>query len=173
MPDKTFLLLGGAGLVGLQVARQISLDLSPQKVVIVSLYPGEVQEALDGSSGLRRMFSGHDIEFVGEHGDVFVRDEFSDRRRSDLLESYDAREKLYEDLHGPLDGIYHRSRLVQLILKHRPDVIVDTINTATAISYQDFYSASVIAKRQLDTLFGQLRSTSPIRTARTSLRSSS
>ena len=139
------------------MARRISHDLSPKKVVIASLYPDEVQEALDGSSGLRRMFSGHDIEFVGEHGDVFVRDEFSDRRRSSLLESYDAREKLYEDLHGPLDGIYYRSRLVQLILEHRPDVIVDTINTATAISYQDFYSASVLAKKQLDTLFSQLR----------------
>jgi hypothetical protein len=157
MTDQTYLLLGGAGLVGLQVARRIAHDLKPKKVVIVSLYQDEVQEALDGPSGLRRMFSGYDVEFVGVWGDVFVREEFSDRRRASLLESYEAREKLFADLNGPLDDGYQHSRLVKLILEHRPDVIVDAINTATAISYQDFTSASVIAKRHMDGLFGQLR----------------
>jgi hypothetical protein len=157
MSDQTFLLLGGAGLVGLQVARRIAHDLKPKKIVIASLYHDEVQEALDGPSGLRRMFSGHEIEFVGVHGDVFVREEFTERRRPALLESYEAREKLLADLQGPLDESYQQSRLVRLILEHRPDVIVDSINTATAISYQDFSTASLLAKRSLDHLFGELR----------------
>jgi hypothetical protein len=43
-----------------------------------------------------------------------------------------------------------------LILEHKPDVIVDSINTATAISYQDVYSASIVAKQKLDALFAQI-----------------
>ena len=35
MTDQTYLILGGAGLVGLQVARRIAHDLKPKKVVIV------------------------------------------------------------------------------------------------------------------------------------------
>jgi hypothetical protein len=49
---------------------------------------------------------------------------------------------LYEDLLGNLDEAYERSGLVQLIEQHRPDVVVDGINTATAISYQDVTSLS-------------------------------
>ncbi len=38
MADKTILLLGGAGLVGTQVARQISRDVCPEKIIVASLY---------------------------------------------------------------------------------------------------------------------------------------
>jgi hypothetical protein len=41
-----------------------------------------------------------------------------------------------------LDDAYARSALVQLIQQYKPDVIVDSINTATAISYQDVESMS-------------------------------
>lgn len=141
----TYLILGGGGLVGLQVARRIAHDLAPGKVVIASLYRDEVEEALNS---LRRMFGG--VKFEGSWGNVFVRDEFSEHARRQLLESYTWREQLFEDLFGTLDAAYQRSRLVQLILEHRPQVIVDSINTATAISYQDVYTASVVAKRQVD-----------------------
>ena len=36
MPDRTFLVLGGAGLVGYQVAHQIAADLHPERIVIAS-----------------------------------------------------------------------------------------------------------------------------------------
>lgn len=157
MADKTFLLLGGAGLVGLQVARRIAHDLAPERIVIVSLRHDEVIEALDGPSGLRQMFASQHIDFVGEWGDVFVREEFSRRGRTDLLDSYEAREALLADLSGPIEEAYAGSRLVQLILKYRPDVIVDSINTATAISYQDAGSAATAAKQKVDRLLGQLR----------------
>src|SRR5262245_60884118 len=152
MADETFLLLGGAGLVGLQVARRICNDLAPKRVIIASLFHHEVNEAIHGPTGLRRMFPDHEIEFVGEGGDVFLRSEFAEEKRSRLLESYQRRGDLHEDLFGDFESAYHRSRLVQLILKHRPDVIVDSINTATAISYQDVYTSTVIAKRAVDDL---------------------
>ncbi len=145
MAGDSYLILGGAGLVGLQIARRIAHDLSPGKIVIASLYRDEVEAAV---GSLRKMFGG--IEIEGVWGDVFLRGEFTDQARRQLMESYNRREQLFDDLFGPLESAYQRSRLVQLILQHRPEVIVDSINTATAISYQDVYSASILAKRQVD-----------------------
>lgn len=151
MSDKTFLLLGGAGLVGLQVARAIAREIEADKIVIASLYQREVRQAL---TVLKKECA--EIEWVGVWGDVFVRDEFQHERRSDLMASQARRNDLYDDLLGDFQDAYRRSRLVQLILEHRPNVIVDSINTATAISYQDVYAASVIAKSKMDTLLSEL-----------------
>jgi hypothetical protein len=151
MPDKTIFLLGGAGLVGTQVAREAARRLHPRKIIIASLYQREVREAL---TPLKKEFP--EIEWVGVWGDVFVRADFSPSKRRDLLQSQPRREELYDDLMGDLDAAYRRSRLVQLILEHRPDVIVDCINTATAISYQDVYSATIIAKQTMEKLFIQI-----------------
>jgi hypothetical protein len=157
MRDEIFLLLGGAGLVGLQVARRICNDLHPKKIIIASLYQQEVNEAIHGPTGLRRMFPDSQIEFIGEWGDVFLRAEFAEEKRGRLLESYQRRDDLYNDLFGDFDEAYGRSRLVQLILKHQPDVIVDSINTATAISYQDVYTGTVVAKREINDLLTHVR----------------
>ena len=151
MHDKTFLILGGGGMVGLQVARRICKYQHPEKIVIISLYQEEVREAV---SALEKEYS--DVNFAGFWGDVFVRAEFNIRdrqqrlRRADLIRDPQYRAELYEDLFGDTEAAYQRSQLVQLILEHRPDVIVDAINTATAISYQDIYTASQITRRDLD-----------------------
>src|SRR3990172_8700938 len=157
MPDQTFLLLGGAGLVGLQVARRIAHELNPRRIIIASLFQQEVNDAIHGPAGLRRLFPDGGIEFVGVWGDVFLRADFAEEKRGHLLESYQRRNDLYADLFGDFDAAFGRSRLAQLILEHRPDVIVDSINTATAISYQDLYTGSVIAKREIDDLLGYVR----------------
>ncbi len=156
--DKIFLLLGGAGLVGAQIAREISRDIRPQKIIIASLYQREVRETL---AGLCKEFP--DVEYVGVWGDVFVRADLTDERRQTLLASSARRADLFDDLLGDLDAVYARSRLVQLIREHRPDVIVDSINTATAISYQDVYSASIVAKQKMDALFARIESLDHLR----------
>lgn len=147
--QETFLVLGGGGMVGLQIARRIANDLSPKKIIIASLYEEEVEQALHE---LRSMFIRNKIEFAGFWGDIFVPAEYSASPRQQLLEQDTSREALFADLFGPLDQAYQRSQLVSLILEHQPDVVVDAINTATAISYQDVYSASVVAKRSFDEL---------------------
>ncbi len=151
MADKTFLLLGGAGLVGTQIANQAARQLRPDKIIIASLYQREIREAL---AFLKKEHP--DIEWVGVWGDVFTRADFTHAKRSELLQSHERRGQLYDDLLGDLDETYERSQLVQLIREHRPDVIVDSINTATAISYQDVYSASVVARQKLDAVFEQI-----------------
>jgi len=130
--DESFLVLGGAGLVGSQIVREVSRQLHPRKVVVASLFREEVEELL---SEVRQEFP--EVEFVGEWGNVFVREEFRELSREQLLGNPAYREVLYEDLFGDIDAAYERSVLVRMIRAHRPDVIVDCINTATALSYQE------------------------------------
>jgi hypothetical protein len=147
--DRTFMILGGAGLVGFQVAHRIATDLRPDRIVIVSLYEEGTEQAV---ADLRALFPLGETEFVGEWGDIFAREEFARRSRRDLLEDEDAREGIFDDLLGPIDEAFERSRLAHLIDRYRPDVIIDAINTATAISYQDVYTTSKLAKRSVDRL---------------------
>lgn len=146
LQNECFLILGGAGLVGRQIAREIAQKLSPRKIVIASLMQHEVDDALQE---LRGMFKESTIEWAGVWGNIFVRETYADTSRQELLKSDANREALFDDLFGSMDEAYARSRLVQVILEHKPDVVVDSINTATAISYQDAYTASVIAKREV------------------------
>lgn len=146
--NETFLVLGGAGLVGSQIVREAARQLEPRKIVVASLFRGEVREFVHD---LRKEFP--HVEFVGAWGDVFVRGEFALERRRRLLQSRIDREKLYDDLFGRLDDAYSRSGVAQLIEQHRPDVVVDSINTATAISYQDVQTLS----EETHELLGQLQ----------------
>ena len=136
-PDHCILVLGGAGLVGSQIVRTIAREMEPQRIVVASLYRGEVREFLHDA---RREFC--NVEFIGAWGDVFVRDAFMEENRRRLLMTRARRDMLYQDLFGALEEAYGRSGLVQLIRQYRPNVIVDCINTATAISYQDIDSLS-------------------------------
>ncbi len=136
-PDHCILVLGGAGLVGSQIVRTIAREMEPQRIVVASLYRGEVREFLHDA---RREFC--NVEFIGAWGDVFVRDAFMEENRRRLLMTRARRDMLYPDLFGALEEAYGRSGLVQLIRQYRPNVIVDCINTATAISYQDIDSLS-------------------------------
>lgn len=153
MSDSRFLILGGGGLVGLQVARRICNDLTPELVVIASLYEDEVNEAV---ARLREMFSDRAIAFEGVYGNIFVRSTLTHASRGALMAS-EGREALYADMLGDVQAAYDRSQLVDMVRRYQPHVIVDCINTATAISYQDVYTASRNAKTQIDTLLQQVR----------------
>ena len=145
--DRCILVLGGAGMVGTQIVREMARELEPERIVVASLFRGEVREFLHD---MRREFC--NIDFAGAWGDVFVRDEFMDEYRRRLMMSRTRRDALYQDLFGGLEGAYERSGLVQLIRQYKPDVIVDCINTATAISYQDIESLSKQTHDLLDQL---------------------
>ena len=145
MNDRTFLVLGGAGLVGVQVAGRIAADLDPERIVIASRRQSTVAAAVDRLS--RRWPA---IEFVGEWGDVFLREDYSRRSRSELLSDPECREGVFDDLLGPFEDAFRRSRLSGLIDRYRPNVVVDAVNTATAISYQDVYTTSIVAKESIE-----------------------
>jgi hypothetical protein len=151
---ETFLVLGGGGMIGRQVVRQIADKLGPRLIIIASRFERETEGAV---AHFRAEFPA--VEFAGFWGDVFSRAEWNEgeaRRlsRAELLREPENREALYEDLFGDFDAAYSRSQLARLILEHRPDVVVDCINTATGISYQDVYTASGAAHLR----FGALKS---------------
>ena len=96
--DRSILVLGGAGLVGSQIVREIARELEPARIIVASLYRGEVREFLHDA---RREFC--NVEFIGAWGDVFVRDEFMEENRRRLMQTRARRDMLYQDLFGALD----------------------------------------------------------------------
>ncbi|MFQ5889337.1 MAG: short-chain dehydrogenase [Gemmatimonadota bacterium] len=135
---RTVLILGGSGLVGRAIARRL-VRLRPSRLVIGALHEVEAGSAvrelasLPGSDG---------IEFAGEWGDVFLRETHRGRSRVDLLASDEGRAEVLEDLFGDLDEeAFGRSALVALLERHRPEILIDCVNTATAIAYQDIFTS--------------------------------
>jgi hypothetical protein len=158
MPQKEcYLILGGAGLVGKQIAYRIATDksLSPRKIVIASLYSHEIESAL---AYLRNVPGDKSIEWIGEKGNIFVRNEYADENPKELLVDPTHREALFADLFDNIEDAYKHSRLVTIIRRHQPDVILDSINTATAISYQNLYIASNQARKQINEIIASVRS---------------
>lgn len=133
-----FLILGGAGLVGLQVCRHIIMRLEPRRIVVASLKLSEAQEAC---AILEREF-GDRVAFVPESGNLFVPTELSDKSRGELLHDGRTRKKLLGALYKSFEKAYEDNHLVRLIRRHRPEVIVDCVNTATGISYQDVFDGA-------------------------------
>ncbi len=157
LPQKeSFLILGGAGLVGKQIAHRIATDtnLSPRKIVIASLFSKEVESAL---AYLGKIPGDKQIEWVGEYGNIFVRNEYADANPKELLAEPTHREALFSDLYDNIEDAYEHSRLVTIIRRHQPDVIIDSINTATAISYQNVYTASNQARKHVQDLLETVR----------------
>ena len=137
MANDTILILGGAGMVGLQVAREAARELSPKKIVIASLREEEVHDAI--------AFLGPEVgeeRLEGEWGDIFHPEQFKNRRRADLVADRDAYDELFREVFSP-KADYRKSALYQLIERHQPDVVVDCINTATGISYQDEFKLAL------------------------------
>lgn len=153
MADKSFLILGGGGLVGQQIARRIAYTLDPDLIIIAALTEDEAHEAV---SDLQAMFTDRAVSFEPVWGNIFVRTTLTHASRRELLAKDDNRQALYDDLFGRSASAYEHSRLVQIVHQYKPDVIIDAINTATAISYQDTYTASRNAKRHFDHLVTHL-----------------
>ncbi|NUN13637.1 MAG: hypothetical protein HUU55_08370 [Myxococcales bacterium] len=146
MQSRTYLVLGGAGLVGTQVCRFIAEDLRPEKIVVAALAEREAQAAC---TSLRERHP--NVNFVPEYGNLFVPYELASLTRSELLATQQRRRYLRDALYGDFHAAYEANCLVRMIKKHQPEIIVDAVNTATGISYQDVFDG---AKRLIDGMDG-------------------
>ena len=138
---RSVLILGGAGLIGFEIARAVAREIEPHLLVIGGLFEREVEEA---RAALREEFPTLRVE--GVWGDIFLRTEDRGRTRQQLIEDPARRDALFQDLFGDLDRAYEKSWLVAIVRRFKPEVIVDSINTATAIGYQDVYTTSIEAR---------------------------
>lgn len=145
------LILGGAGMVGLQVAREAARELQPSEIVISALTGREVNEALET---LRREAAEQKWPFAltGAPGDIFLPESLQGTPRPQLVQDRKLFDELFHDIFAPGVDAYDASFLRGMLRQHRPDVVVDCINTATAISYQDVYTTSRKVKVLLDRL---------------------
>lgn len=133
-----FLILGGAGLVGLQVCRQILFNLKPRRIVVASLLESE---ALAACARLEREF-GDAVAFVPAWGNLFVPKDMAHLPRGAILADSKLRGSLLRALYDDYEESYRQNHLVHLIRTHRPEVIVDCVNTATGFSYQDVFDGA-------------------------------
>lgn len=146
--NKTVLVLGGWGLVGNAVIRKLVPE-KPKKIIVTSL---RKEEAEDEVVRLQKEFS--DLPknyFVPWWGNIFVRHEFKDQDRFELLANPEKRKVLMRDTMEELtDEILHNSSIYKLLIEHKPDIIIDCINSATGIAYQDVYTTYHRLKKTIE-----------------------
>lgn len=136
---KSILVLGGWGLVGSAVCRRLFPE-RPARIIVTSL---RREEALEAVARLSTEAEPYGVELVPWWGDVFARYDQRERSRGDLLADPVARREIIDDVLGDLTPeLLDRSSLYRLLVDMKPDAVVDSINTATGIAYQDIYSAA-------------------------------
>jgi NAD(P)-dependent dehydrogenase (short-subunit alcohol dehydrogenase family) len=143
------LVLGGGGMVGVAVCRRL-MEHRPARLVVAARREAKARHA---AGQLATEFPDSDTQFVPVWGDVFLRAEWRDAEgdpRAAVLANRNRRQRLIRDILDPLDeDIVRSSFLVQLISGSAPgmdgitaDAVVDCMNTATAVSYQNVYDAA-------------------------------
>ncbi|MCS7229653.1 MAG: short-chain dehydrogenase [Candidatus Kryptonium sp.] len=147
---KSVLVLGGWGLVGSAVTRRIVQE-KPRNVIVASLKQWEAEEAVEK---LRSEFPEFDKNFfIPWWGNIFVRDEFKDMSREEILSNPEYRRILIDDILGELtDETLKQSALYKLLNRFAPEIVIDCINTATAIAYQDIFTIALEVLHSIDRL---------------------
>ncbi len=136
----TVLVLGGGGLVGTAVCRKL-VDERPKRIIVSALTRKEADEAV---RTLRREFprAPKDL-FVPWWGNIFVRQTLKDKKREDVMADPAKRRMLIGDTLDELtEDVLKRSALNHLLHHFRPNIIIDCINSATAIAYQDIFTSA-------------------------------
>lgn len=146
---KSILILGGWGLVGYAVARRIIVE-NPSKIILASLNEWEAREAVEN---LSKEFPDYPKEnIIPWWGNIFLRQEWKDQNKLELLKNPEIRKVLIDDIIEELDDeILKAQSLYQLITTYKPSVIIDCINTATGIAYQNIYSVGRDVKKAIKT----------------------
>jgi NAD(P)-dependent dehydrogenase (short-subunit alcohol dehydrogenase family) len=149
--NRNALVLGGYGLVGMAVCREL-LARRPARLVVTSLRRTEAEAAV---SALHQEFPDTATVFVPAWGDMLLRAEWQDspagvHPRTAVLADTARRRQLVSDILDEIDEtILESSLLYQLILGtarglegHAADIVVDCVNTATAVAYQNVFQTA-------------------------------
>lgn len=142
---KKVMVLGGWGLVGMAICRQI-LDENPRELVVLSLTESEAKEACE----ILRATQKTDAVITPQWGNIFVRDAMQGLSRVEILEDDRYRNWLIEDIMEDLsEELLRRSYLYQTVNGVRPDILIDCVNSATAVAYQDVFQGYYHLKGEL------------------------
>ncbi|MBC8345825.1 MAG: short-chain dehydrogenase [Candidatus Marinimicrobia bacterium] len=146
---RRVLILGGWGLVGTAILRKLAV-YKPKEVIILSL---KKSEALEACQLMKNEFP--NISYTPEWGNIFVRESQKDLSRTELLENPDQRKQLMQDTMESFNtDKLDASFLNQVIARNKPHIIIDTVNTATALAYQDLYNGYYNLKKEMESESG-------------------
>ena len=134
---KNILVLGGWGLVGTAICR-VLIERGPASITIASLTREQAESACEELGELTDK-----VKFFPEWGNIFVRNEMKDLTRDEILGSRENRLTLAEDVLEQTPNSLQKFFLHDMIMRRKPDIVVDCVNTATGVAYQDVYSAGL------------------------------
>ncbi len=146
--NKRVLVLGAWGLVGNALTRKL-VNEKPKQIIVTSL---KKEETEDHIKSLKQEFPNLPEDyFIPWWGNIFVRNEFKDSNRYDLLNSPETRKTLLKDVMEEMtEDVLKSSAIYKMLDEHKPDIIVDCINSATGIAYQDVYSTYHTIKKVIE-----------------------
>ncbi len=150
---KNVLVLGGYGLVGEAVCHELMAE-QPARLVIGSLRREESEAAM---RVFRAAFPDSPTELIATWGNIFVRRAYKDLHPTEIFADPAKRARHIADIFDPLDDdILHAANLFQLITGKAEElggraahIVVDCVNTATAIAYQNVYRRTDELRRGL------------------------
>ncbi len=135
MQIKTALLLGGGGLVGKAVARQL-LDRGISKIIINSLH---INQELHKELSQKYPHA----EIIFSTGNIIFPTALKDLSIPQLEKDLANKDHLQKFLYSPLNKeLVHQSFIYELINTYKPDLIVDSINIASQLSYVNLFNNS-------------------------------
>lgn len=140
---RKVMIIGGTGLVGRAVLRKI-YPLS-RRVFVVGLTKEEVRDTLKEFGKIKS--ERHDVlgEYIsagrvwGFWGDIFLTIKLKDKMKAEILEDEELRLQAIEENVGFKD--IRENYLYNLLVNLKPEIVIDTVNTATAVAYKDQFSA--------------------------------
>ncbi|MGD9487292.1 MAG: short-chain dehydrogenase [Calditrichaceae bacterium] len=142
---KKVLVLGGWGLVGLAVCKRL-IQQEAGEIVILSLEKWQAEDAVNTVKELDPK-----IKAIAEWGNIFVRKSIKDLNRDQILEDAKNREIVMNDVLSDLtDETLNESFLYQVISKHKPDIVIDCVNSATALAYQDIFRSGIEVRKAIN-----------------------
>jgi hypothetical protein len=145
--NRKVLVLGGGGLVGMAICRKL-VEEKPTQIIVTSLLRTEAEEAVK-TLQIEFPKAGKKF-FVPWWGNIFVRNTFKDLKRESIIDDEKMRGQLIDDILGKLteEAIRH-SAIFQVVNKFKPDILIDCINSATAIAYQDIFNSARIVRQNI------------------------
>lgn len=139
------LVLGGWGLVGSSVCRRLIAE-RPARIIVTSLHESEARDAVVQLQ--KEIPADAAITLIPWWGNIFGRHDEREISREQLLADPVTRHRLIGDIVDDLtEELLEASALYRLLMEYRPDGVVDCINTATAIAYQDIYSSAIAVRK--------------------------
>jgi NAD(P)-dependent dehydrogenase (short-subunit alcohol dehydrogenase family) len=143
---KNALVLGGFGLVGSAVCRELLVH-EPAQLVVASLFKGEAEQAV---ADLHKEFPNTKTKLIPAWGDIFLRAEWQSEEgyaRPGVLADREKRHQLVHDIIGEMDDAVLEGNMLAQLIEGRAegfggpaDIVVDCINTSTAVAYQNIYA---------------------------------